>query len=101
MDDGTAWVINMSIIVGGVLLYPVARGIGAYLTSLADRGRKVAPTEPAPALQTTLDRTRDELERTRAELDALSERHEFLEALVTGHQIPAVAARSGARDGSS
>lgn len=97
MDTGTAYVINVSIIVGGTVLYPLARGFGRYLTSLADRSRKVAPAPPAPELQAELERTRDELERMRTELDALADRHEFLEALVTGDQVPAVAARSGAK----
>ncbi|HEX6750133.1 MAG TPA: hypothetical protein VF092_22755 [Longimicrobium sp.] len=92
MDAGTAYVIITSLIVSAIVLNPIAKGLGRYLTGLGESRRKDAPAAPAPELRAELDRTRDELERTRTELERLAERQEFLEALVAEKALPAAGA---------
>jgi hypothetical protein len=77
-------VTSLFIVVGGIVLFPIARRLGAYLETLAlERRKPQAPALQDPTgLQEYLTGVSASLESIEGRLDLIDERQTFLEHLV-------------------
>jgi len=70
----TAVVLLFVVVVGGVLLLPISRQLGRYLSTLADAGPRIGPAEA--------EELRGRLDDIRIELASLQERQRFVEGIL-------------------
>lgn len=76
-------VTSLLIIVGGVILFPIARRLGAYLEAQAlERRGKASALGDSRELQQLLSNVSRSLESLETRLDQMDDRQNFLENLV-------------------